>query len=72
MLYTDGLYEVEAADGTLFEKQQLIDAVARRLKLPTPQLFDELLGEIKAFAAHQRFDDDMCLVGMDVVRLLSP
>ncbi len=71
MLYTDGLFEVEHADGTLFDRHQLLAAVAQRLALPTPQMFDELLTTIKAFSAKHEFEDDMCLVGMDVTRLLS-
>ncbi len=72
MLYTDGLYELEAADGTLFEKQQLVDATARRSALPTPRLFDELLAELRTFGSRNEFEDDMCLVGMDIVRLIGP
>ena len=71
MLYTDGLFELESADGTLFDKQQLLESVTRRMALPTPQLFDELLAEARAFSGKQDFDDDMCLVGMDFVRLIG-
>ena len=71
MLYTDGLYEVERPDGELFTMEQLIDAVRRRLGLPAPQLFDEMLAEIEAFADKSSLDDDMCLVGMEVKRLLG-
>jgi serine phosphatase RsbU (regulator of sigma subunit)/CheY-like chemotaxis protein len=66
MLYTDGLYEVEGPDGEFFSKQQLAAAVARRLEMPAPQLFDELLAEVRAFSIKQEFEDDMCLVGMEV------
>ena len=34
-----------------------------------PQLFDALLSEIKAFAATTGFEDDMCLVGMEIRRV---
>ncbi len=66
MLYTDGLYEVEGPEGEFFSKQQLAAAVTRRLALPAPQLFDELLAEVRTFSAKQEFEDDMCLVGMEV------
>ena len=69
MLFTDGLYEIEGRDGALYEKGQLVEAIARRLALPAPQLFDELLAEIKGFAAGDEFEDDMCLVGLEVKRL---
>lgn len=69
MLYTDGLYEVESPAGEFFTKAQLNEAVTRRLDAPAPRLFDALLAEIKAFAGGGTFDDDMCLVGMEVQRL---
>ena len=71
MLYTDGLYEVESPDGELFTMEQLIETVRHRLGLPAPQLFDEMLAEIKAFAGAAALEDDMCLVGMDIKRLLG-
>jgi serine phosphatase RsbU (regulator of sigma subunit)/CheY-like chemotaxis protein len=66
MLYTDGLYEVEGADGEFYDKHKLVEAVTRRLTLPAPQLFDALLAEVRAFSAKQELEDDMCLVGMEV------
>jgi len=71
MLYTDGLFEVESESGDLFDKEQLLGAVAKRTALLTPQLFDELISEVKAFSGQHQFEDDMCLVGMDLVRLLE-
>lgn len=71
MLYTDGLYEVESPEGEFFKMAQFIEAVRRRLELPAPQLFDALLAEIKAFAGRAAFEDDMCLVGMEVTRMLG-
>jgi len=71
MFFTDGLYEVASPDGELFTMEQLIEAVRHRLELPAPQLFDELLAEINAFANTTAFDDDMCLVGMELKRTLG-
>lgn len=71
MLYTDGLYEVESLDGRFFDKEQLLEAIKKRAALPTPQLLDALVAEIKEFAGVRDFNDDMCIVGMDVVRLLG-
>ncbi len=71
MFYTDGLYELESPEGELFKKEQLLESVRKRLQLPAPQLFDALIGEVKAFAGQAEFDDDMCLVGMEVARLLG-
>ena len=48
-----------------------MEAVQRLLHLPAPQLFDTLIAEVKAFSGQADFDDDMCLVGMEIVRLLG-
>ena len=70
MLFTDGLYELDGPDDTLYEARQLTDAVERRRAMPTPQLFDDLIAELRRFSVTGEFSDDMCLVGMDIVRLL--
>ena len=66
MLFTDGLYEVEGADQELYNHQMLVTAVRKRLKLPPAKLFDELLAEIQRFSLEKQFNDDVCLVGMEV------
>ena len=70
MLFTDGLYEMDGPDDTLYELSQLTDAIARRRAMPTPQLFDDLIAELHAFSLTGTFGDDMCLVGVDLTRLL--
>ncbi|HEV7406422.1 MAG TPA: fused response regulator/phosphatase [Chthoniobacteraceae bacterium] len=66
MLFTDGLFEVEGSDGKLQTKEQLQAAVARRLHLPAAQLLDEVVAEVKAYAANADFEDDMCLVSVEL------
>jgi len=65
MLFTDGLYEVHAANQDLYTQDLLAAAVRKRLQSPTAQLFDEVLEEIRNFAASHEFDDDVCIVGME-------
>jgi sigma-B regulation protein RsbU (phosphoserine phosphatase) len=67
MLFTDGLYEVQRPDGELYSQTQLIAGVEKRINLPAAMLFDELLEEIRGFAAGNGFTDDVCLVGMETV-----
>jgi sigma-B regulation protein RsbU (phosphoserine phosphatase) len=66
MLFTDGLYEVQDAKNELYTQALLVAGVERRLQLPAPQLFDELLEEIKRFSAGSGFTDDVCLVAMEL------
>ena len=65
MLFTDGLYEVQGRNNELYSQEMLVAGVQRRTQLPAPQLFDELLAEIRRFAADSAFDDDVCLVAVD-------
>ncbi|MDQ3813913.1 MAG: diguanylate cyclase [Armatimonadota bacterium] len=69
LLLTDGLFEVEGQDGEYYDQERLLAAVQRRLGLKPAPLFDELLDEIQQFAGQREFEDDMCLVGIEVARL---
>jgi serine phosphatase RsbU (regulator of sigma subunit) len=69
MLFTDGLFEVEAPDDKMYSRERLIAAVRERVRLPSAELFAELFGEIQRFSKRTEFSDDVCLVGMDVKRL---
>lgn len=69
LLYTDGLYEVEGLNRELYSQDLLATAVRKNAPLPTPQLFDAVLNEIRAFAAGQEFADDVCIVGLELTRL---
>ena len=71
VLFTDGLYEVEGIDEA-YDEERLVAAVRQRINLPTPDLFTELLDEIRQFSANGEFEDDVCLVGMEVCRLGLP
>lgn len=68
VLFTDGLFEAENPHGERFGRQRLLDAVSRRLEVPCERLLDELVQESQDFAGREDFSDDVCLVGMDVVK----
>ncbi len=65
MLYTDGLYEVHAPDQELYTQEMLMAGVQKRSQMPAALLFDELLAEVRDYAADHEFLDDVCLVGME-------
>ena len=69
LLFTDGLYEVEGANNELYSQTMLVADVRRRLALPATRMFDELLEQMRRFSVDGKFDDDVCLVGMEVVTL---
>jgi sigma-B regulation protein RsbU (phosphoserine phosphatase) len=66
VLFTDGLYEVNAPDETEYGETRLLEAVRSRLTQPTGPLFDDLLAEIQQFADGKDFRDDVCLLGMEM------
>jgi sigma-B regulation protein RsbU (phosphoserine phosphatase) len=65
LLFTDGLYEVEGADCVYYTRKQLLEAVRRRVHLRPPEIMNEVLAEISAFPAKKKFEDDVCLVGVE-------
>ena len=69
VLFTDGLIEVENANGEEYDEELLLTAVRRRISLPPDQLFEELLTELRQFSASGAFEDDVCLAGMEVARV---
>lgn len=69
MLFTDGLFEVEGPGGGFYDEGRLFAAVKRRIRMPAPVLFDEVLEEVQNFSLSHGFVDDVCLVGMEVQRM---
>ncbi len=68
MLFTDGLVEVEGADGE-YGEDRLLEGVKRRVSSAPGALFDDILAEIQDFGGKGEFEDDVCLVGMEVARV---
>jgi sigma-B regulation protein RsbU (phosphoserine phosphatase) len=66
LLFTDGLFEVEGSEGQLYDYQQLLRAVGKRTQLPAAELCSSLIADVQRFSATQEFDDDVCLVAMDI------
>jgi serine phosphatase RsbU (regulator of sigma subunit) len=66
MLFTDGLFEVEDAAGTIFTEEQLHSTVTRYAALPAQEFFDCVINDVRQFSGRKSFDDDVCVVGMEV------
>jgi sigma-B regulation protein RsbU (phosphoserine phosphatase) len=65
MLFTDGLYEVQDQNEEFYSQERLTLDVKNLLVKPAGPLFDELLETIRAFSVDHKFDDDVCIVGME-------
>ncbi len=66
MLFTDGLFEVEDPAGNVFSQKQLQATVDRHVALAPDDFFQRVLSDIKNFSKRESFDDDVCVVGVQV------
>ncbi len=71
IFYTDGLYEVIRANNQEYGQERLLDAVHQRITQPPERMFDELLNDVREFSGNAEFEDDICLVGMEVTKRLG-
>ena len=69
LLLTDGVLEVENPSQEFYDKGRLLAAVSQHAQQPGPELLRELLSDVQRFAHSDAIEDDVCLVGMDVMRL---
>jgi sigma-B regulation protein RsbU (phosphoserine phosphatase) len=71
MLYTDGMIEEEGPNDEIFSLERLAEVIQSQLALPTKELFNQTLDEIRKFSGHKEFSDDVCLLGIEVKQLKS-
>jgi len=69
VLYTDGLVEVSDATGEEFDESRLLEALRRHASLPPDQILEKLIEQARLFSKGEGFDDDVCLVAMEVARI---
>jgi serine phosphatase RsbU (regulator of sigma subunit) len=65
LLYTDGIYEIFSGDRE-FGVSGLASALRQSLTQPTPQLLDCVLQTARAFGSSKDFEDDVCLLAIDI------
>jgi len=69
LLLTDGILEVENPEEEFYGNDRLIAAVSGLAELPGPELVGKLLADVHRFSRNNTVEDDVCLVGMDILRL---
>ena len=69
LVFTDGLYKMENKDAQAFSESRLREAIRRRMGLPLAKLMQDVFAEVEQFAQGQPVDDDVCLVGMEILHL---
>ncbi|HSU57392.1 MAG TPA: SpoIIE family protein phosphatase [Candidatus Dormibacteraeota bacterium] len=70
LLFTDGVYEIDNSHQEEYSQERLLDFVKRHLNLPSEQLLQQILQDVRKFSGAGEFDDDVCLVGVEVARTL--
>jgi phosphoserine phosphatase RsbU/P len=70
LLFTDGLFEVEGADGQYYDQLRLLKSVSQRVDLRAEELCKQLVAEVRQFAAPKDFADDVCLIAMEIDHLM--
>jgi phosphoserine phosphatase RsbU/P len=71
LLFTDGLFEVEGADGQYYDQRRLLKSVNERVNLRAEELCKQLVAEVREFAVSKDFSDDVCLIAIEVDHLMK-
>ena len=66
LLFTDGLIEAENASGEEFLEAGLMKVVGERKDKPFEELLDGVIASVLDFSEDHHFDDDVCLLGMEL------
>ncbi len=68
ILFTDGILEAENQRGEPFFENRLMEIVSLKSAASLESLLDGVLSSVLAFSEGQRFDDDVCLLGLEITR----
>ncbi|TAE44753.1 MAG: serine/threonine-protein phosphatase, partial [Bacteroidetes bacterium] len=66
ILFTDGVLEAENSKGECFFEGRLKEIVAAGTEQSLVDLLDEILKRVLTFCESNHFDDDVCLLGIDL------
>jgi serine phosphatase RsbU (regulator of sigma subunit) len=66
LMYTDGITDREAADGTLYEEPRLRSALAGARALAPDALVRRIVADVEGFAGGREPDDDQTLVAVGI------
>ena len=66
LLFTDGVLEAENPSGEPFLGERLMEMVAASGSMDLESLLDGILERVLSFSESRHFDDDVCLLAMDM------
>ncbi|MEO8614722.1 MAG: SpoIIE family protein phosphatase [Luteolibacter sp.] len=68
ILFTDGVLEAENDQGEPFFEKRLMENISQNAAAPLDILLDGILASVLEFSEARHFDDDVCLLGLEVTR----
>ena len=72
LLFTDGLFEVEDPNHTLYTVEELQEAARKAMVFHGADLIDAVLQEVQRFTLGCGFSDDVCMLAMEIAELNPP
>lgn len=72
ILFTDGVLEAENPHGEPFFTSRLMETIAEKSGEPLEELLDGILKRILAFSGSGHFDDDVCLLAVELQKTGPP
>ncbi|HOW97598.1 MAG TPA: SpoIIE family protein phosphatase [Kiritimatiellia bacterium] len=71
LFYTDGLSEAEGTNRELFEDHEMVASLQKLLPKEPGALLTDLVAAARQFKGATDFEDDVCLLAVELARLLS-
>lgn len=68
VLFTDGILEAENNQGEAFLEKRLLEEIEKVGGRSLEGMLDDILSRVLDFSEHHHFDDDVCLLGMEIER----
>ena len=68
LLFTDGVLEAENTAGEQFLENRLLQLAGKDTKIPLGQWLDNIIETVLDFSDGHHFDDDVCLLGIEISR----
>jgi sigma-B regulation protein RsbU (phosphoserine phosphatase) len=68
VMFTDGVLEAENIKGEPFFENRLMEIITRCQAAPLDELLDGILASVLAFSESEHFDDDVCLLALELPR----
>ncbi|MCX6866650.1 MAG: SpoIIE family protein phosphatase [Verrucomicrobia bacterium] len=67
ILFTDGILEVENPQGEPFFEDRLMEIIGRNSQQSLDDVLDAILARVLTFSGTRHFDDDVCLLGVEIL-----